>query len=248
MDHARRTLLCMLLYVVLIGVAPSSEATMQGRRSHRPGATRSNRVLPEDDIVKVPFSVRGGPLRLKMKLAILPPLYAIYLRGRAHPIEIDDLNKLRGYVQINTPQQALAFVRLRTSPRTYLNFARTEGGLRVEVLSRDAVTANLMFGDRSLAQKVRKEPPGTWGVVAPPGTSAGHRYAGLLAKAVRTGQGFTIQRTLLAEELQGPYHEMEVRYLEKIVEWVGRDGQYVIKQRTIIPGGEEMSIPGDWEG
>jgi hypothetical protein len=64
-------------------------------------------------------------------------------------IKIDNLNKLHNLVEIKTCEEALSFVRLKTSPRTYYLF---DDYWEVEVITRDQIDTKFTFGDKLMAQ------------------------------------------------------------------------------------------------
>jgi len=198
----------------------------------------------------VPFSVRKGRLAVCTKHGGIPPTEAVYLISLTLPhlpydlhglnsaqclFEVKTLNNLRGYVRIQTPQQALSYVRLLTSPRTFVCFHRTPPRLELEVVSLDTVTPELMFGDRREADKVSFSEDGCLGVLD---RKWARRYPGLFATCTRSQDGFLVKRTLLVEEWNEDYEE--VHHLEHVEEWVGRHGRYLVKKRIRLSA---SSIP-----
>ena len=204
--------------------------------------------------MEVPFAVRTGRLAVCIKHGSIPPWEAVYLISSTPPhmpsylrggywarclFEVKTLDALRGYVQIETPAQALAYVRLLTSPRTFGCFPRSQPRLELEVVSRDTVTPAFMFGDRRELELVREGGNGSWGVLD---RSWAKRYGGLLATCTPAKDGFLVKRTFLVEEWNEGYQELH--HLERVEEWVGQDGRYLLQKRTRLPDSAGPSV--DW--
>lgn len=245
---------CILSTIPWLSIAPGRSAE-QSRRTqakapskHKPDPQENVKVLARS--LTVPFTVLKGRLALCIVGApSVPPSYQLYLVSSVPPtlppelskyksgfatalLKIDTLDKLRGRIIIHTPSEALAFVRLRTSPVTCITF-NTQESIQVEVIASDRVSPDLTFGDHDMAKEMRTCEPGVWAVVPPPWKPAGKKYAGLLAMCLPKENGFQVTRTLLVENF--PYDRKEVQYFIRIVEWVGKDGQYVIKKQSVIP-------------
>ena len=202
----------------------------------------------------VPFAVRKGQLVVCIKHSSEPPQEAVYLISSTPPrmpaslrgpgwarclFEVKTLDALRGYVRIETPSQALAYVRLLTSPRTFGCFPRSQPRLELEVVSRDTVTLAFMFGDRREAKEVKGFENGWWGVLD---RSWAKRYRGLFAICTPAKDGFLVKRTFLIEEWNEGYQELH--HLERVEEWVGQDGRYLLQKRTRLP--DSASPPANW--
>lgn len=177
--------------------------------------------------LKVPFSIlERGRLVLCVEegwAGALPcePL-RLFLVLPSKVIEIDDLNKLCGRVKIETPRDALAFVRLKTSPRTYhiLSFA-SKGYIEAEIVSRDQIDTNFVFGDK-IAVETLKKYRGYLGIVNK------EKLAQLGIKppfCSKVKHGYEIQRMLLVKDFM-----TNKQQILRVVEFVGRDGRYIRKE------------------
>ena len=186
--------------------------------------------------LQVPFKVMGGELALCKKDIFLPweSLYLIAPTSANKPVrllfEIDDLAKLRGYVSIQMPQQALEFVRLRTGLSTYTNFVHKYNSHQVEVMARDTDPTDF--------------PDGYWGMLD---RKVMKRLHIAPATCQQSGKGFVVKRTLFVEKLRptkdAPRARMPI--LRRVQEWVGRDGEYRIEKQTElpVPAGPRWEIP-----
>lgn len=145
--------------------------------------------------------------------------------------QIDDLNKLRGYVSISTPKQALAFVRLRTSPETAGYFYETNNNsAQVEIVERGHFDPDYMFGHEADWDMFRSMPNGIVGIMD---RKLVKQFKIPMATCTPVDGGFLITRTLLVENnnsLKG-----RDKNLISVTEWVGKDGSYVIKEQKPLP-------------
>jgi len=177
--------------------------------------------------LKVPFSIReGGRLVLCVErewagaLEVEPLRLFLILPSKV--IEIDDLNKLCGRVKIETPRDALAFVRLMTSPRTYCVLSFTARGyIEAEIVSRVQIDTDFVFGDKIAVETLKKH-GGYLGIVNK------EKLAQLGIKppsCSKVKHGYEIRRTLLVKDLM-----TNKQQILKVVEFVGRDGRYIRKE------------------
>lgn len=142
-------------------------------------------------------------------------------------LEVTSLNDLRGKVRVETCAEALAFVRLQTSPTTYWAFPEPAG----EIMPFDAVRKSGLYGDEALAKWLRElRQEGPYGFVEP----ATMRRLGIpRTSCVPSENGwFTISRTLAPMDPKSP--------LVRVREQVASDGDY---RRTALEKKPRGEIP-----
>jgi hypothetical protein len=59
----------------------------------------------------------------------------------------------------------------------------------------------------------------------------------LLTKCIQSENGYEIHRVLLAEEIGKP--ELNLMY---VIEWISQDGEYILKQQSILPTDAGLGI------
>jgi hypothetical protein len=151
----------------------------------------------------------------------------LYLESPKKSERIDDMANLKGKVIIQTPDQALAFVRLMTSPRTYLTwhtYGVNNSNGEQEAVIRGQVTEAFCFGDKKMSKDLRNTESGYLGIIS---NTFKMRLAGIRKAKVRVvKQGFEVRRTLKGHEGK----------LLAVKETIGFDGSYsriVIKKRNL---------------
>lgn len=150
----------------------------------------------------------------------IEPDQRLYIVLRNQIIIINDLAQLRGHVTIETPQEALAFCRLITSPRTYHLWRTTQGKYEAEIVSNDQIDRDFVFGDEALGEALSNAGSGHCGIVS---SRQKLDELGIGPAEVRTTpEGYEIRRRLLVEDL-----DTRARYMAKVVEVVRQDGSYV---------------------
>ena len=206
------------------------------RRVQRLGPKPSS-ILSEQ--LKVPFEIpNGGTLVLGVPEGVVPgnPLEAfqrLFVVYESGALLVDDLAVLSGRVKIQTPAEALAFCRLKTSPVTYYLWGKGRV-LSLEVVSRDQVNTGFCFGDKDKCASLKRLPSGYYGVVD---SAADLRQHGIAAPSARaTSEGFVVERTLL----EGDPFELECDVVETR-ELVTRDGGYKLLSASKRPA---PKIPG----
>ncbi len=181
--------------------------------------------------LKAPFTLTQGRLCICVKpewqgsvpIESYERLYLILPSKPPKVIEIDGLNKLRGYVKIETPQAALAFARLRTSPKTLHAF---ENCWEVEIVSRDQIDQDFFFGDEWRTEYMRKHgESGIDGIFSKREKVASFGISP--AQCRKTSKGFEIQRRLVVRDRGGVQ-------MIKVVETVGTDGSCRRKESNAI--------------
>jgi hypothetical protein len=165
--------------------------------------------------------------------------FALYIVQRGRHRLIRWLEELAGDVRIDTPEAALAYVRLYTSPRTYYLFAEGQrmplpSNLLVrsalEIIPHTWVNEGLVFGDRELLDRLRRvsntaDRKTAYGIVKP----------GVLPKPMefatvrRARGGFLIRRPLMVKPLNEEEGSPRLLVFE---EWVGSSGQIKRKKAT----------------
>ncbi len=178
--------------------------------------------------LKAPFLVKGK-LVIAAKDAV-EPLEAterLYLLFGSKMTNIVNLNQLRGKVEINTPKEALAFVRLKTSPKTFYTFKPPEcWEWELEVISPDLVDEDFVFGDKRKAEALKKCHSGYYGIT--PKSRLAEFGIGT-AKVRETKQGYEIERVIIVKD----FKKKLVRVF-KVIEFVERDGYYIRKRKIPI--------------
>jgi hypothetical protein len=192
-----------------------------------------------DKALKLPFKVKDGQLILRCVSFELPMPPKLFLINPGVRIQrIDDLKQLRSHVIIQTPQGALAFVRLKTSKECYM-FGPEQDSVQIEVTQRTPVSKKPAKSHESTEISEADFHEGFLGRIS---SRTAKRLGLSFAACVRSGSGFEVTRTLLVCPVNERHYNMERdrQYLERIVEWVGEDGEYRIIKRTVLnlPAGE----------
>lgn len=177
------------------------------------------------------FTRPGDPLVIRTTAGVGSVL-VLTSPGIEH--EIHELSDLDGLVTIRTPEEALEYVRLQTSPLTH---RLLRSSFVLEVLRRSDLAPGICFGDREFATALGNTSNGEWAVL----DDATFARAGIeKAIAVRDGRAFRVSRTLLVEDVLGRWH------LTRVVEQVDASGADVVLEmrpvRTRVP--IDWSIPG----
>lgn len=138
-----------------------------------------------------------------------------------HSEEIKDLNQLKGKVKIDSPEDALAFVRLKTSPITWYLWGRKSA---MEVVSMDQVDLKFCFGDENEYRcRINSNCSGMYGVVKDKSDLDSMKIKRAEVKATKTG--FEIHRTLLTEG-----EKWCDNYIYEVTEFVGSNGSYSVRE------------------
>lgn len=166
----------------------------------------------------------GDPIEAFLHLFIVYPNSAL---------EITHLEQLKGKVKINSPRDALAFVRLKTSPVTWYFW---EGKGAMEVVSRDQIDSSFFFGDNETYEWLKRlNDSGWYGIVNTKSMLSALKIE--QAKVKLAKNGFEIHRTLLT---QGK--EWGDNYLQDVTEFVGRNGSYSVRKGKLRKAPESASI------
>lgn len=231
----RRTsgVLAFLLLCVLSSYCEQSRGETHGKNTNGAEAslTIEGREVPKPTMIwlniKVPFEITNGGILAIANSVDAPP-------GAGYPIEahqamillypdkekafeFTSLKELRGKVSIRTAEEALAFCRLTTSPKTWYLF--DEEGL--EVVSREQIDVGFCFGDERECEFLRKNATsGYLGVVDSDETMI--KLGIKTAIVVKKKTGYEIKRTLLlGDPITSDY------FLLDVTELVGEDGSYI---------------------
>ncbi|MBV6457653.1 MAG: hypothetical protein HONBIEJF_00770 [Fimbriimonadaceae bacterium] len=156
-------------------------------------------VLVEDRHLQVPFNVRGGGHfaiggieYLNGSLVHFPN--SLYFRYGHKRKAINSMKNLIGNVELTTSSEALAFVRLRTSPKTFGSFANGGRGL-IELIPRSQITKALVYGDGKMASLLWKWPSGWFGVIDDKDFA---RFCAARATHEARGKVFLVSRTVMS--------------------------------------------------
>jgi hypothetical protein len=194
--------------------------------------------------LETPFKLAAGALWIGTRCRegeslLRPDPEGVFLADGESALYVDDLNRLKGRVQITSPEQALAFVRLLTSPRTWHAMAAAKGGGSVEVISAPRLSQGFFFGDRR-PLTTGYTSPFTSGMGGIFGATDARRFRLQPARVQTTPAGFEIRRTL--------YRDEQVKGSERlldVVEEVSGHGRYarrVLRVRK-APKGFYVCLP-----
>jgi hypothetical protein len=193
-----------------------------------------------DDVLKFPFKVKDGQIISRIVSHMDPEGRALFLVIGTRTQMIDDLKILQSHVQIETPQGALAFVRLKAfNAFRDMGTVRKPGDpLQLEVMPRKKPQRQPARSPGDKRYSLDDIPDGFEAVIS---AGTAKRLGLTFAVCVRAGTGFEVTRTLLVCPISKIHYDMErdKQYLERVVEWVGSDGEYRIMKRTKlnIPAG-----------
>jgi hypothetical protein len=135
------------------------------------------------------------------------------------------LVEFRGYVEITTPEEALAFVRLATSPMLNHVLRRTPGPREGEVVPQTAVSPEMVFQNVEWLNNMKQAPDGMYGIVS----EVTAKWLGYESPTVtETGAGFEVSRLIIQDWHAGG------NLLKRTREWVGRDGEYRILCESVV--------------
>jgi hypothetical protein len=182
------------------------------------GPRGSNLQLVSPQELVVPFQVTGrlligGATTRERPIVSDPPQIALAHSVDGRDRHVSSLVRLAGSVVIRSETEALAFVRLRTSPLTVYAF-----DLEVEVMSPDRVDLEAAYGDRELLATLKGSSNGYWGMLD---RESQRQISVDEAIVIRRGDRFTITRTLLTLNASRSHHR-----LVTVRETVGRRGSY----------------------
>lgn len=196
--------------------------------------------------LEVPFEILDGgalvmALDRRTPASIIVGVRALYLVLPNEVVRLDSLAQLRGRVEIGSAQQALAFCRLLTSPRTYDLWWPARKRRELEILSADQVDSELLFGEywsSGYLDYLRREAAGYRGIVS---SRQKLEEMGIGPTHVRTiAEGYEIRRALMVWDF-----DMNRKQMEKVVEVVGHDGSYVRRESHAqdLPAGVSWRFP-----
>ena len=209
------------------------------------------------DRLGLPFEILdGGALVIswdrRVPILMISPPEDLYLVLSDEVVRLDTIAQLRGRVAIGSAEQALAFCRLLTSPRTYDLWWPARRRMELEIMGAAQVDSDVLFGkywSSSHLQYLRREAPdfdGTWRHEA-------QGYYGIVSSrqkldeiGIRPAQarpileGYEIERTLMVWDHDARCtachvgggglpndHNANRNHMERVVEIVGYDGSYV---------------------
>lgn len=140
---------------------------------------------------------------------------AVLLRGDEVVAELDSLQDLQGYVEIDSPEEAIEYVRFRTSDQTYSLF---QPRVLVEVTRRSSI----------LGIEIAK---GTFGVASAPFFDR-HRLSELRVR--REGDRFVINRFAVMTLWPGAEGHPKPPALHRLTERVFSDGSYEVEEEPVL--------------
>jgi hypothetical protein len=186
--------------------------------------------------IDVPWMKPGNELEIGYQPPLSDPLDArrrLYVVTGGRWQQVRSLSILAGHVRIRSADQALHFVRLRTSPTTSLAF---EGTMWAEVLPRTAVDSALTFGDHTLIRTLKQAREGLYGVLS------ADRFAELgfhLPTVSMTAGGYKVRRVVVVLP-RGAHGRPIVQWIS---EQVSSDGSYRITGTELVTRKDVARIP-----
>ena len=132
------------------------------------------------------------------------------------------IGDLAGSVEIDTPQKALEFVRLQTSPATQ---ALLKSSMIGEVMGRSTFASSIVYGNEVLADDFRRKPNGFYGIVDDK-YLVGQPFQRPTVRAVN--QVFEIVRMVLVDDLVKGV--VVCRATEQVTQW----GEYRLAELTAV--------------
>jgi hypothetical protein len=203
--------------------------------------------------LRTTFEIPGG------QLVLARPIIWDHPKGFSNPLPeqlflvnpgcatlVHSLGSLRGRVRIRSTEQALEFVRLKTSPSTYhtfrtyaritdkapMYFEEVDGIVMAEVLRRGEFETVSTFGlPDYLTGRRSNDPEGRLGIVSPETA----QQAKLAATTVTVcGSDFRIERTIVEDTYLQTLNLANRYKLHRVVELVGSEGEYtLISKRSV---------------
>jgi len=201
-------------------------------------------VLPTFEL-EVPFEIlNGGVLIMGLEepwhtIEPRQPFEELYLQVGGESFLIDDMSKLRRRVAIRSPDEALAFCRLKTSPRTYYLWGDSYETQEVEVLTKEQVTAGLCWGDKAFCEFLRSLESDHLGVITAEERLGWYGIGATKVSAI--DQGFEIKRTLIVEDFTTEPGEV---HLAEVVEVIGPEAHYTREETQVID--TTAPLPSSW--
>ena len=107
---------------------------------------------------------------------------------------INNINDLTGLVLIKKPSDALNFVRLKTSPKTFYLLDRANGENMLEIIPRENIDAQFVFGDKNLAKELKSYKNGRYCICEEKILKS---YSIETAKVVQEDGTFHVERTVI---------------------------------------------------
>jgi len=161
----------------------------------------------------------------------------------AKRVKIRTLGDLSGRVQIRTANEALDFVRLRTSARASPLFESVRPSPGIDVLDRSRVTLDTVYGDPYFLKVLKEMPEGVLGVVE-------HRTYVKLgfppATAARVGEQFLVSRPVLHVTPDRAPHYRAPQYDVLVVQQsVTASGKIVTLNAAEFPRSRVRAVPWD---
>lgn len=185
----------------------------------------------------VPFALVRGQLWIGHLGATMPAIDRLCLYVDHKAQQIYRLSDLQGKVRITTPQQALAFVRLPTSPLTRycsINFLSRQQDMVMEVILPQDNNEALYYGYTYMARRYAKTRGGYAGFIT---KDEGKQLGIKPASCVASGQGFEVQRHIVVRR-----SNIKCDLLH-LTEWVGPDGEYRLKKSVRL---KQNATPVHW--
>lgn len=154
---AMSAMLILVVAATCLGISPergccNAEAAVGSGADRGGSSEEETRVLEYSwgtPLTGVGFLLPGRELRLTTTLDIGDPISAfqrVYLRADRKIIRVDEPAKLVGHVRIVSPEAALQYVRLFTSPATVRTMSRADW---IEVVPASSVGEAFVFGNKA---------------------------------------------------------------------------------------------------
>jgi hypothetical protein len=197
---------------------------------YQPDAKPIDRSIRRD--LNVSFQMPKGKLALCSKGGVLPieaaeELCVIvqekkdeltpFLGRRGDTLGFKLLGQLRGYVKIASPEDALCFVRLATSPATAHTIFRARDRYAFEVIAFETISDVVVFGDKEYRKRLSRAYQGSYGIIP---QALAKELGFEEPKVVKANGGYEIIRVVVEENGRRPC------LVKQTHEWVGPDGEY----------------------
>ena len=211
---------------LFIALCLSGILNVLGEHNQVEQVDHSARTIRPNFRLEQTFTKSGVSLGLCAIPPIVDPIESrerLFVFRKGKQTEIPDLTSLRGHVHIDSAEQALSFVRLKTSPRTFHAFYRSGAPTEMEVIPKDELLASLVFGDKHFAEQMKNAENGYCGIVS---EQVFDHLGCRRVQCAASDNGFVVKRTLMS--VTPDSHK--VRFII-LAEQVSQDGTYVVKQR-----------------
>lgn len=183
--------------------------------------------------LKLKFHCKGsislGPSQDIYRASVTPSevSYDLYLDTPKKRYFIKSIHSLKGFVEIQSPEAALNFTRLITSPKTHTTIALSSNKKRrLELIDFSSISEDIFFGDIAQMNSIKLNfRNGRDGFIQ---KGSGYDQFIIMPKIIYSSNYFKIKRCILIEE--GDYSE-KIHLIEEVV---SKNGEYKIKTEKFL--------------